>query len=87
MHSDRKIMPNIYLQSSCFYYINEKLNKYLDNETDIELVDSIKSNLLKTVKVFQKPYYQEKIKGEVVNVSSWRMKEKVRILFYFVVIN
>ena len=56
---------------------NDSLYSYLDNETDIELVDSLKSNLLKAVKVFQKPYYQEEIKGEVVVVPSWRMKEKV----------
>ena len=56
---------------------NDSLFSYLDNETDIELVDSLKSNLLKAVKVFQKPYYQEEIKGEVVVVPSWRMKEKV----------
>jgi hypothetical protein len=56
---------------------NDSLFSYLDNETDIELVDSLKSNLLKAVKVFQKPYYQVEIKGKVVVVPSWRMKEKV----------
>ena len=56
---------------------NDSLYSYLDNETDIELVDSLKSNTLKAVKVFQKPYYQEEIKGEVIVVPSWRMKEKV----------
>jgi hypothetical protein len=56
---------------------NDSLYSYLDNETDIELVDSLKSNSLKAVKVFQKPYYQEEIKGEVIVVPSWRMKEKV----------
>ncbi len=55
------------------------LYSYLDNETDIELVDSLKSNSLKAVKVFQKPYYQEEIKGEIVHVPSWRMKEKVSL--------
>ena len=55
---------------------NDSLYSYLDNETDIELVDSLKSNTLKAVKVFQKPYYQEEIKGEVIVVPSWRMKEK-----------
>jgi hypothetical protein len=33
--------------------------------------------LTETVKLFQKSYYKEPIKGEVVQVSSWRMKEKV----------
>lgn len=51
---------------------------YLDNETDIELVNSLKSNSLKAVRVFQKPYYQEEIKGELIVVPSWRMKEKLK---------
>lgn len=61
---------------------NELFYTYLYNETDIELVDLLKSNLLKTVKAFQKAYYQEEIKGENIIVPSWRMKEKVFYFYY-----
>jgi hypothetical protein len=35
-----------------------------------------------TVKLFQKSYYKEPIKGQLVNVPSWRMKEKVNFNFF-----
>lgn len=51
---------------------------YLDSDGDNELVDSLKSNSLKAVKFFQKPYYKEPIKGELISVPSWRLKEKMK---------
>ena len=59
------------------YDKDEFLYTYLDNQADNELVDSLKSSTLKAVHVFQKPYYQEAIRGQPVQVPSWRMKEKV----------
>jgi hypothetical protein len=56
---------------------SDLLYSYFDNETDTELVDLLKNNLSKTVEAFQKSYYQEPVKGEVINVAPWRMKEKV----------
>lgn len=74
--------PNTNFKQRCFkmltsYDKDEFLYTYLDNDADTELVESLKSNTLKAVKVFQKPYYQESIKGELIRVPSWRMKEKV----------
>ena len=56
---------------------NDLLYSYFENETDTELVDLLKNNLSKIVEAFQKSYYQEPIKGEVIHVTPWRMKEKV----------
>lgn len=52
--------------------------QYLDNESDTDLVESLKTNTLKAVRLFQKSYYQEAIKGELIRVPSWRMKEKMK---------
>lgn len=35
---------------------------------------------LKPVRLFQKAYYKEKIRGELVQVPSWRMKEKMKTI-------
>ena len=49
------------------------------SSSNFETVDSIEAQL-KTVQLFQKAYYREAIRGEVVNVPSWRMKEKVKTI-------
>ena len=59
------------------YDKDEFMYTYLDNDSDTELVQSLKSNSLKAVRVFQKSYYHEPIRGELIRVPSWRMKEKV----------
>lgn len=60
------------------YDKNEFSYQYLDDEDDNELVDSIKNNSLKAVKVFQKQYYQEAVKGDNIPLPSWRMREKMK---------
>jgi hypothetical protein len=62
---------------------NENLNNNNNNnaKVDMELVDVIKKDLLNTARVFQKSYYKEPVKSEMINVPSWRTKEKVKILF------
>ncbi len=60
------------------YDKNEFMYQYLDDEADDELVDSLKNNSLKAVKVFQKAYYQEAVKGDNIPLPSWRMKEKMK---------
>lgn len=41
-------------------------------------VDELDESSLKAVRLFQKTYYKEPIRGEVINVPSWRMKEKMK---------
>jgi hypothetical protein len=54
-----------------------EVSKQQKNSDDLDLPE--------TVKLFQKSYYKEPIKGELVNVPSWRMKEKVTFFFlYFI---
>ena len=78
--------PNSKFKQCCFkmltsYEKDEFLYAYLDNDADIDLVETLKrTNTLKAVEVFQKSYYQEQIKGELIRVPSWRMKEKVLVL-------
>ena len=78
--------PNSKFKQCCFkmltsYEKDEFLYAYLDNDADIDLVETLKrTNTLKAVEVFQKSYYQEQIKGELIRVPSWRMKEKVLAL-------
>jgi hypothetical protein len=78
--------PNSKFKQCCFkmltsYEKDEFLYAYLDNDAEIDLVETLKrTNTLKAVEVFQKSYYQEQIKGELIRVPSWRMKEKVLAL-------
>ncbi len=60
------------------YDRDEFLYTYLDTNADNQLVDTLKTNALKAVQVFQKTYYQEAVKGEHIVVPSWRMKEKIK---------
>ena len=54
---------------------------YLEDDKDTELVDELKENILRSVKFFQKTYYQEAIRGQHIRVPAWRMKEKVVLDF------
>lgn len=62
------------------YDKDEFMYTYLDNDADIELVESLKTNTLKAVRVFQKSYYQEPIRGELIRVPSWRMKDRKSVV-------
>jgi hypothetical protein len=67
---------------SCYEKDEFLFNSYLDNDViDINLIETLrKTNKLKVVEFFQKSYYKEQIKGELIQVPSWRMKEEVLII-------
>ena len=56
------------------YDDDEFLYPYIEED---ELIESLNEISLKSTKIFQKSYYSEEIKGEVIKVPAWRMKEKV----------
>lgn len=61
-------------------YDNEEfLYPYIDEN---ELADSLMKISLKSLQIFQKAYYLEEIKGEVIKVPTWRMKEKVNYIYF-----
>jgi hypothetical protein len=68
--------------SACYEKDEFLFNSYLDNDViDINLIETLKkTNKLKVVEFFQKSYYKEPIKGELIRVPSWRMKEEVLII-------
>jgi len=75
-----------YFKMLTSYDKEEFLYSYYDKETENELIDSLKANILKSVKVFQKPYYQRLFKQqkqqqqsiESLNVNSSQVKEKMK---------
>ncbi|RNA04567.1 regulatory-associated of mTOR-like [Brachionus plicatilis] len=57
------------------------LSSLIDTHLQTNLkIDTAKPTSIKSVKLFQKVYYKEKIKGQDVKVTSWRMKEKMKTI-------
>ncbi|CAF1124852.1 unnamed protein product [Brachionus calyciflorus] len=56
--------------------LSNLIDLYLQANTKV--VEAQKPSVIKSVKLFQKLYYKEKIKGQDVKVASWRMKEKMK---------
>ena len=72
------------VKENCFKKKHFKMLTSYDNEEflypyleESELRESLTEISLKSTQIFQKPYYSEEIKGEIIKVPGWRMKEKV----------
>lgn len=57
------------------------LSSLIDTHLQTNLkIDTPKPTSIKSVKLFQKNYYKEKIKGKEVKITPWRMKEKMKTI-------
>ena len=56
-------------------YLNTSQQSTSQQQYDEEV--NRNKNLMRTLKLFQKAYFNEEIKGENVKVTQWRPKEKV----------
>ena len=80
--SDTKFKKR-YFKMLTSYDKEEFLYTYLDNERDQELVQSLKTNITKAVKFFQKPYYNAAVNSldeTALLPPTWRNRERVSLV-------